>query len=500
MAVSNTTKALKDIMRIDAGINGDAQYIEQITWMLFLKAFDYKEQEWELTEDDYYPVIPQEYRWSNWADDAEGITGDALLEHINRMFADLRDLDIYYLDFKTDEKDTKKAEAIRKKASNRRKLIRDVMAGVNNFMKSGTLLRQVINKINTDFDFYNAKHSHLFNGFYGGMLKDLQSAGKAGEFYTPRPITHFIVKMVNPKLGEIVLDPACGTCGFLESTIEHLEPLVTSAEDYRTLQQTIRGIEKKPFPYLLGVTNLIAHGIDVPNIKHGNTLVTPAGEYTEKDRAHVIVTNPPFGGAEEKAVAQSVSADLRNTETADLFLVHIMALLKDDGRCGMVLPDGFLFGTGAKSAIKKKLLEENDLHTIVRLPKDVFAPYTNINTNLLFFRKGRPTKGVWFYRLEMPAGYKHFSKTRPMMDTHFDPVREWWDARIESEVSRYFSVEDIIAGDYNLDLCGFPHDTVEILPPDEFIAEYLNEKATISTRIENILQRITSAMEQEDAL
>lgn len=487
MAVSNTTKALKDIMRIDAGINGDAQYIEQITWMLFLKAFDYKEQEWELTENEYEPVIPSEYRWSTWADDSEGITGDALLSHVDKMFSALRNLDS-----SMDTKDETKK---------RKWLIRNVMEGVNNFMKSGTLLRQVVNKINADIDFEEAKHSHLFNGFYGTMLRDLQSAGKAGEFYTPRPITHFIVEMINPKLGEVILDPACGTCGFLESVIEHLESLVKTASDYRILQQTLKGIEKKPLPYLLGVTNLIAHGIDVPDIRLDNTLRTPVVDYGIKDKVDVIVTNPPFGGAEEKAISNSVSAELRNTETADLFLVHIMALLKDGGRCGLVLPDGFLFGTGVKSVIKKKLLEENNLHTIVRLPKDVFAPYTNINTNLLFFRKGRPTKGVWYYRLEMPAGYKHFSKTRPMLDAHFDPVREWWNNRIESEVSQYVSVEDIAAsGDYNLDLCGFPHDTVEILPPDKFIAEYLNEKAAISAQIENILGRITAAMEQRDAL
>lgn len=480
MAVNNTTKALKDIMRIDAGINGDAQYIEQITWMLFLKAFDFKEQEWEITESDYYPVIPHEYRWSVWADDAEGITGEALIDHVSSMFKALRDLDIY--------DDPKR----------RKWLIRNTMDGVNNFMKSGTLLRQVVNKINDDLNLENVKGTHLFNGLYEGMLKDLQSAGKAGEFYTPRPVTRFVVEMVDPKLDETVLDPACGTGGFLTSVIDRHN--IETAEDYRQLQSNIRGIEKKPFPYLLCVTNLIAHGIDVPNILHDNTLRTPTSDYSPKDKLDVIVTNPPFGGAEEKAIAQSVPLDLRDTETADLFLVHIMALLKDGGRCGLVLPDGFLFGTGVKSAIKKKLLEENDLHTIVRLPKDVFAPYTNINTNLLFFTKGRPTKGVWFYRLEMPKGYKHFSKTRPMLDDHFKPVREWWENRTESEVSQYVPAEDIAAGDYNLDLCGFPHDTVEILPPDEFISEYLNEKAAISARIEEILGRITAAMEQEDVV
>lgn len=480
MAVSGTTKALKDIMRIDAGINGDAQYIEQITWMLFLKAFDYKEQEWELTEDDYYPIVPTEYRWSTWAADAEGITGDALLSHIDTMFSALRDLDI------SDD------------PKHRKWLIRSIMEGVNNFMKSGTLLRQVINKINADIDFDAMPSGHLFNGLYETMLKDLQSAGKSGEFYTPRPVTRFIVEQVNPKLGETVLDPACGTGGFLTSVIDRFT--VNTTEEYKTLQRTIKGIEKKPFPYLLCVTNLIAHGIDVPDIRHENTLRKSTGEYTAKDKVEVIVTNPPFGGAEEKAISQSVPAELRNSETADLFLVHMMALLKDGGRCGLVLPDGFLFGTGVKAAIKKKLLEECNLHTIVRLPKDVFAPYTNINTNLLFFTKGTPTKGVWYYRLEMPKGYKHFSKTRPMMDEHFQPVRDWWKNKVESDVSQFVPAEDIAAADYNLDFCGFPHDTEEILPPDQFIPQYLNEKAVLSARIEEILGRISAAVTQEDVL
>ncbi|RKI69703.1 SAM-dependent DNA methyltransferase [bacterium 1xD42-67] len=479
MAVSGTTKALKDIMRIDAGINGDAQYIEQITWMLFLKAFDFKEDEWELTEDDYYPVVPEQYRWKSWAEDAEGATGDALLAHIDAMFKDLRKLDI--------SDDAKK----------RKWLIRSIMDGVNNFMKSGTLLRQVINKINEDIDFYSMPSGHLFNGLYESMLKDLQSAGKAGEFYTPRPVTRFIVEMVAPKLGESVLDPACGTGGFLTSVIDSYEGNINTTEDYRKLQQTIRGIEKKPFPYLLCVTNLLAHKIDVPNIRHDNTLRISTTDYSIKDKVDVIVTNPPFGGAEEKAISQSVPAELRNTETADLFLVHIMALLKDGGRCGMVLPDGFLFGGGVKSAIKRKLVESCNLHTIIRLPKDVFAPYTNINTNLLFFRKGTPTKGVWFYRLEMPQGYKHFSKTRPILDEHFQPVREWWKNKTESDVSQFVPIEDIIAADYNLDFCGFPHDTQEILPPEEFISQYLQEKAVISARIEALLAQISDAMKQE---
>ncbi len=476
MAVSNTTKALKDIMRIDPGINGDAQYIEQIAWLLFLKAFDFKEQEWELGEG-YTPAIPDQYRWHNWAEDSEGITGDALIEFVTTMFKDLRTLDV-------------------SDGNERRFLVRDVMLGVNNFMKSGTLLRQVINKINEDIDLFEVRNAHLFNGLYEGMLKDLQSAGKAGEFYTPRPVTRFIVDQVQPKLGEHVLDPACGTGGFLTSVIDKLK--VSTAAEYGVLQSTIHGIEKKPFPYLLCVTNLISHGMDVPDIRHGNTLQKATSEYTARDLVDIVVTNPPFGGAEEKAISQSVPADLRNTETADLFLVHIIALLKDGGRCGLVLPDGFLFGTGVKSAIKKKLLEECNLHTIVRLTKDVFAPYTNINTNLLFFTKGKPTKGVWYYRLEMPAGFKHFSKTRPMEDSHFNAVRTWWQNRTESEVSKFVPVSEIAATDYNLDFCGFPHESTEILQPEVMIAQYLSEKAEITVRLESIIAKIQRALSAED--
>ncbi len=469
-------KALKNIMRKDAGINGDAQYIEQITWMLFLKAFDFKEQEWKDTEDDYYPVVPQEYKWSAWAEDAEGLTGDGLLKHMDDMFTALRTLDT--------EEDPKK----------RKWLIRNTMEGANNFMKSGTLLRQVINKINEGIDLYNVPSGQLFGDLYESMLKDLQSAGKAGEFYTPRPVTRFIVESVAPKLGEIVLDPASGTGGFLASVVNSFT--VSTPEDYKTLQSSIRGIEKKPFPYLLCVTNLLSHGIDVPNIKHDNTLRTPCADYGPKDKVDVIVTNPPFGGAEEEAIAQSVPAHLRSSETADMFLVHIMALLKNGGRCGLVLPDGFFFGDGVKANIKKQLLESCNLHTIIRLPKSVFAPYTGINTNLLFFTKGTATKETWFYRLEMPEGVKNFNKTKPMQDAHFAPVRDWWNNREESEVSKCVSVADIVAENYSLDFCGFPHDVQEILPPEEFIAKYREERAALSQQIDSILENITHALRE----
>lgn len=477
MAISGLTKALKDIMRMDEGINGDAQYIGQIAWLLFLKAFDYKEQEWELLEDDYKSVMPEKYQWRNWAAQDEGITGDALLKFIEQMFDDIKSLDI-----STDN-------------TKRLWLLKTTINDVINYMKSGTLLRQVINKLNQELDFASMPDFHLFNDIYETMLKDLQSAGKSGEFYTPRPVTKFIVEMINPQINEKVLDPACGTGGFLTSVIDRYT--LNTQEDYKLLQSNIKGIEKKPYPHILCVTNLILHNIDVPNIVNDNTLRKPVADYGENDFVDIIVTNPPFGGAEENAVTNSVPSDVRSKETADLFMVHIMHLLKENGRCGIVLPDGFLFGGNVKTNIKKKLLEECNLHTIIRLPNDVFAPYTNINTNLLFFEKGKKTENIWYYRLEMPEGYKHFSKTRPMLDIHFDPVREWWNNREISEVSNIISIDKIIANNYNLDFCGFPHEEEEILNPFEFMENYKLERQEITENINNLLNTIEEVMKRD---
>lgn len=477
MAISGLTKALKDIMRMDEGINGDAQYIGQIAWLLFLKAFDYKEQEWEMLEDNYRPIMPEKYQWRNWAANDEGITGNELLKFIDQMFEDIK-----LLETNGDE-------------TRRKWLLKTTIDDVINYMKSGTLLRQLINKLNSELDFSNMPDFHLFNDIYETMLKDLQSSGKSGEFYTPRPVTKFVVEMVNPKINEKVLDPACGTGGFLTSVIDRYK--VSTTEDYKLLQSNIKGIEKKPYPHILCVTNLILHKIDVPNIINDNTLRTPVTEYSNNDLVDIIVTNPPFGGAEEDAVTSSVPSDLRSKETADLFIVHIMNLLKDNGRCGMVLPDGFLFGGNVKTNIKKKLLEECNLHTIIRLPKDVFAPYTNINTNLLFFEKGKKTEEIWYYRLEMPEGYKHFSKTRPMLDIHLNPVRNWWNNRSESEVSKLVKIDEIIANNYNLDFCGFPHEEEEILDPYEFITNYSNMRKSITDNINNLLAEIETEIKRD---
>lgn len=482
MAMSALIKSLEDIMRKDAGLNGDAQYIEQITWLLFLKAFDAKEMEWEF-RPNYRGVIPEGFRWRDWAADREGITGDELIAFVDKLFAKLKRLNVADGD-------------------ERKYAIRNVFADTNNYMKSGIYLRQLINRINARVDFIDATQKHTFNELYEEMLKDLQSAGRAGEFYTPRPVTNFIVEMVDPKLGETVLDPACGTGGFLTSTIEHIGS-VTSTEELKTLQASINGWEKKPLPYLLAMTNLILHDIEVPKIRNQNSLGRPLSDYAAKDRVDVIVTNPPFGGAEDAAIKQNFPAEFQTSETADLFLALIMNLLKDRGRCGVVLPDGFMFGTEpdskVKKTIKEKLLKEYGLHTIIRLPQ-VFKPYASVNTNLLFFQKGVASRGVWFYRLDYPEGVKGFTKTKPMLDKHFDPVRAWWaDKRPISvdgfDKARFFTAAELGKLNYNFDkCCPFPHKEEEILDPLDLIRQYETERTKLNAEIDQVLAEITALL------
>jgi len=436
MNLSTTIKSIQDIMRKDAGVDGDAQRISQLVWMIFLKVFDAKEGEWELEDDDYKSPIPEELRWRNWATDDEGITGEELLDFINnKLFPKLKDLEV-----STDNK--------------RAMLVKELFIDAHNYMKHGALTRQVINKLN-EIDFHATKDRHLFNDIYEQILKDLQSAGNAGEFYTPRAVTQFIVDMINPKIGEIVLDPACGTGGFLICTLENLKKIVKTVEERKKLQECIRGIEKKSLPYLLATTNLILHDIEVPNIRHDNSLTRPIRDIGPGDKVDIVVTNPPFGGAEEVGIETNFPASLRTRETADLFLVLIMRLLRDEGRCGLVLPNGFLFGEGVKTRIKEKLLEEFNLHTIVRLPNGVFNPYTNIRTNLLFFEKGKPTEEIWYFEHPLPEGYKTYNKTKPMKIEEFDLEKVWWNDRENKEFKPYcwkVSIGDIKKRNYNLDI------------------------------------------------
>jgi type I restriction enzyme M protein len=438
MINSGLIKSIQDIMRKDAGVDGDAQRISQMAWMIFLKIFDDKEKEIELIGEDYKSPIPDKLRWRNWAEDEEGITGEELSDFVNdQLFKKLKDLEIQEGD------------------DPRKFLIKSVFEDSFNYMKNGTLIRQVVNKLN-EIDFNKSEDRHLFNDIYEKILKDLQSAGNAGEFYTPRAVTQFIVDMINPKLGEKVLDPACGTGGFLVCTIENVRKDVKTTEERKILQESIRGIEKKPMPHLLGVTNLILHDIEVPNIKHDNSLTKNVRTFTPEEKVDVVVTNPPFGGKEIKGIQSNFPASLRSSETADLFLVLIMNILKDGGRCGIVLPDGSLFGEGVKTRIKGRLLSDDfNLHTIVRLPNGVFNPYTGIKTNLLFFEKGKSTKEIWYFEHPLPEGYKTYNKTNPIRIEEFNLEKEWWNDRNNEKFKDYCwkaSVEEIEKRNYNLDI------------------------------------------------
>ncbi|MEH7751961.1 class I SAM-dependent DNA methyltransferase [Bacillus toyonensis] len=481
MTISSFVKTLQNIMRNDAGISGDAQRIEQIVWMLFLKIYDAKEEAWEFHDDDFESIIPEEYRWRNWAvdeKDGEAKTGEALLDFVNNeLFPILKAIEV--------DEHTPVSKAI----------VRFAFEDAYNYMKDGVLLRQVANAID-EIDFTDYKEKHAFNEIYEQILKDLQAQRASGEFYSPRATTDFITHMINPKLGERVADFACGTGGFLTSALNHLQPQIKSTEDKDIYNKSVFGIEKKAFPYLLSITNLLLHDIDDPMILHGNSLDKNVRDYSEKDKFEVIMMNPPYGGSEKENIKMNFPMELRSSETADLFMSVIMYRLKQGGRAGVILPDGFLFGTdGAKKAIKEKMLKEFNLHTIIRLPHSVFAPYTSIHTNILFFDKTKPTEGVWFYRLDMPEGYKNFSKTKPIKLEHFQPAMEWWDNREVMEEdngfkSQRYTAQEIIDGNYNLDLCGFPQEEESILEPQELIANYQEERARLNGEIDSILAEI----------
>ena len=429
-------------MRQDKGLNGDAQRIEQLGWMIFLKIFDDKDLEMELLSEDYVSPIPSDLQWHNWASDDEGITGDELLEFINnKLFVELKNLPTI--------------------ATNKRALlISEVFEGNNNYMKSGTLLRQVINKLN-EIDFNSSEDKHLFGDIYETILKELQSAGNSGEFYTPRAITQFLTDMVAPKLGEIVFDPACGTGGFLTSAIEHIRANeVKSIEDRKILQNSIRGIELKPLPHMLALTNLILHDIEVPDITYDDALSKELTYITQKDRVDCILANPPFGGNVSDGMETNFPKNYRTKESADLFLILMIQYLKNNGRAGIVLPDGSLTGDGVKARIREKLLTDCNLHTIVRLPNSVFQPYASVATNLLFFTKGTATKEIWYYEHKLPEGQKSYSKTKPIKISEFDTLKEWWKNREENEQAWKVDIQTIKDNGFNLDIKN-PHKGVE---------------------------------------
>jgi type I restriction enzyme M protein len=474
MNVRTTVKSIQDIMRQDVGVDGDAQRISQLCWMFFLKIIDDQDRELELMQEGYRSPIPEKSQWRSWASDPEGMTGDALLAFVNEeLFPRLKELS-----------DTAR--------NGRRRVVRAVFEDAYNYMKSGQLMRQVINKINT-IDFNNLVERQHFGDIYEQILNDLQSAGNAGEYYTPRALTAFMADRIDPKPGEILFDPACGTGGFLTCAIRHMrERYVKTPEDEQKMQKGLRATEKKQLPHMLCVTNMLLHGIDDPSfVRHDNTLARPYISYTQSDRVDIVLTNPPFGGREEDGIETNFPKHFQTRETADLFLALIVRLLKSGGRAAVVLPDGTLFGEGVKTRLKEHLLEECNLHTIVRLPNSVFKPYASIGTNLLFFEKGTPTKEIWYYEHHVPDGQKAYSMTKPIRLEHFKPCIDWWDRRVENEVAWKVTLDNIKARNFNLDLKN-PHaaeedhgDPVELLAKLEASE---TETAKLRDRVKVILE------------
>jgi len=479
MSVRTTVKSIQDIMRQDSGVDGDAQRISQLCWMFFLKIIDDQDQQLELMQDGYQSPIPKKLQWRSWAADPEGITGDELLTFVNtELFPKL------------------KALSVAGEKNDRRRVVRDVFEDAYNYMKSGQLMRQVVNKIN-EVDFNNLAERQHFGDIYEQILNDLQSAGNAGEYYTPRAVTAFMAERIDPHPGEILLDPACGTGGFLTCAIRHMRDLyVKTVEDEQAMQQGLRAVEKKQLPHMLCVTNMLLHGIENPSfVRHDNTLARPYISYGASDRVDIVLTNPPFGGREEDGIESNFPKHFQTRETADLFLALIIRILKPGGRAAVVLPDGSLFGEGVKTRLKEHLMEECNLHTIVRLPNSVFKPYANIGTNLLFIEKGEPTKDIWFYEHRVPEGQKAYSMTKPIRIEYLKPCVEWWggttrQGRVENEVAWRVTAEQVKARNYNLDIKN-PHVVAdEHDDPEELLAKLTEaERKTSALRdqLKNIL-------------
>jgi type I restriction enzyme M protein len=472
MSVRNIVKSIQDIMRQDSGVDGDAQRISQLCWMFFLKIIDDQDQQLQLMQDDYRSPIPKKYQWRSWAADPEGITGEELLTFVNtELFPKLKELSV-----------------VGEKAD-RRRVVRDVFEDAYNYMKSGQLMRQVINKIN-EVDFNNLAERQHFGDIYEQILNDLQSAGNAGEYYTPRALTAFMAERVDPRPGEILLDPACGTGGFLTCAINYMRNrYVKKVEDEQAMQQALRAVEKKQLPHMLCVTNMLLHGIENPSfVRHDNTLARPYISYGAADRVNIILTNPPFGGREEDGIESNFPKNFQTRETADLFLALIIRILKPGGRAAVVLPDGSLFGEGIKTRLKEHLMEECNLHTIVRLPNSVFKPYASIGTNLLFFEKGTPTKDIWFYEHRVPDGQKAYSMTKPIRIEHLKPCVEWWGGakrkgRVESNLTWKVAADEVKARGYNLDFKN-PHEVADDHGDPEELLRKLdeNEQRTAALR------------------
>ena len=468
--------SIRKIMWTDTGLNGDAQRIEQLGWMLFFKIFSDKDKELEILNDDYVSPIPEELHWDAWAGNDEGITGDELQDFVdNKLFKQLKDIQLV------------PSEDVRYK---RALIIREVFDGNNNYMKSGTNIRKVLNKLN-EIDFNTTNDKDAFGELYETILKELQSAGKSGEFYTPRAITEFITEMINPQLSEKILDPACGTGGYLTSAIEHLKKQANSVEERQSIAKNIIGWEYKPLPYLLATTNLILHDMEVPNITFRDSLDQPLSSYTEKNRVNAILANPPFGGIVANNNENNFPQNFRTKESADLFLILMIHLLKQGGRAGIVLPDGSLTGDGVKQRVRQKLLEDCNLHTIIRLPNSVFQPYATVATNLLFFTKGEPTKEVWYYEHRLPEGQKAYSKTRPIKVKEFDPIKKWWSDRKESDICWKIDLQTIIDRNFDLDINN-PNKKEDVIESNS--SELMEMLDTSFNKSHNLLTQIREAV------
>lgn len=470
--VSAVVSSIRNIMRQDRGISGDAQRLEQLGWMLFLKIIDDKDQELEILKDNYISVIPEKFQWRNWASDAEGITGDELLDFVDSnaqsnpgLFATLRNLTSV-------------------KYPQRAAIVKEVFDGSNNYMKSGYEMRKVINKLN-EVDFNNSEDKHIFGSIYESILQELRDAGNKGEYYTPRAVTQLMTQMTNPQLGEKVLDPAAGTGGFLTAAIDHVrENYVHTVEDEHVLQKSITGWELKPVAYVLGLTNLILHEMDVPDYHYIDSLKTEYNAIGRKDQVDVILANPPFGASIADGVETNFPATYRCKESADLFVILMLQLLKPRGRCAIVLPDGSITGDGVKARIREKLLKDSNLHTIVRLPQSTFFPAT-VSTNLLFFEKGSPTKEIWYYEHKLPEGQKSYSKKKPIQFEEFKPLMEWWNNREANEKAWKVNINNL--KDWNLDIKNpFKEKEEELPSKNELIEELMRNQ----DRITNILKEL----------
>ena len=465
--IGGVIKSIRDIFRKDPGLSGDAQRIEQLGWMIFLKLFDDKDKEKELLDPKYNSPIPADLQWRTWAENDEGITGDELINFVNNtLFPKLKELPVV--------------------ADNRLVItIRNIFDGTNNYMKSGTTFRQAINKLN-EIDFNSSKEHHIFNAIYEDILQGLATKKDTGEFYTPRAVTQLIIDMVDPQLGEKLKDPANGTGGFLVCAIEHLRKQVKNVADLKILQETITGTELKPLPFMLSVVNLIIHDIEVPQIENGDSLSRELTSISHADKVDIIVTNPPFGGVVGDGMETNFPLNFRTKESADLFLILFIQLLKEGGRAGIVLPDGSLTGEGVKSRVREKLLNDCNLHTIIRLPQSVFAPYATVNTNLLFFTKGKPTKEIWYYEHVLPDGYKAYSKTKPIRIEEFGDIKDWWNNRSESEVSWKVPIEKIRERGFDLD----------IKNPNKVVEEVVYDRKAILAQLEHSFQASLALLDE----